>query len=92
LRAYNWKISRGEDHRVSVFRKHVGFAILNRDKIICYTWDKDSSSIKYKTSEYEIEKKVSKHIKIMPFLWVEVDDDSQNSFNNGLVWLKNVNI
>jgi len=65
----------GGDHRASVFRKHVGFAILNRDKIICDTWDKDSISTKYKTSEYEIEKKVSKHIKIMPFLWVEVDDD-----------------
>ncbi|MFW9887742.1 MAG: hypothetical protein ACFFER_06135 [Candidatus Thorarchaeota archaeon] len=68
----------GGNHRGSIFRLHVGTAILNRKRLRddYPTWGRGSSaSRKIRNKEYPIEKRVSHHIRSMPFLWLEVDDE-----------------
>ncbi len=65
------------NHRASIFRKHVGTAILNRTKRAddYKEWDRGSSAprrIRQKDRPIEIE--VSRYIGQMPFLWLKVDD------------------
>jgi hypothetical protein len=78
----------GGNHRGSVFRKHVGSAIINKEGI-SYSyprWEYDSSASKDVTnSEYEMEKRVSKVIGSMPFLWVNVDDDADPESKRGMI-------
>ena len=65
----------GGDHRGSVFRLHVGTAIINREKLNCSTWNIDSSApTKVKVAEHPIEVRVSKKIGSMPFLWLKAID------------------
>ena len=69
----------GGNHRGSVFRLHVGTALINRD-----TWTNDvagkwavgsSASRETRDREYPLERAVSDHIRAMPFLWLAVDDE-----------------
>jgi hypothetical protein len=68
----------GGNHRGSIFRLHVGKAILHRDRgfeEIFPTWCKGSSAAKdIREVEKPLEQAVSRHIGDMPFLWLEVDD------------------
>jgi hypothetical protein len=68
----------GGNHRGSVFRKHVGEALLVRDggpESVARTWGVGSSAIRsVREAEYEHERIVSDVIGAMPFLWVEVPD------------------
>lgn len=67
----------GGNHRGSIFRLHVGTAILRKEGLEeqYATWGIESSAKrKIRDLEYHIEKKVSKHIRSMPFLWLEVND------------------
>lgn len=68
----------GGNHRGSVFRRHVGTALIKRNQLEnagTRTWGKGSSAKKeIREKEYDLEKKVSRHIRSMPFLWLEVDD------------------
>jgi len=67
----------GGNHRGSIFRLHVGTAILRKEGLEeCYpTWGVGSSaSGEIRDRKYPIEKKVSQHIRVMPFLWLKVDD------------------
>ncbi|MBA3046707.1 MAG: hypothetical protein FP824_10930 [Euryarchaeota archaeon] len=65
----------GGNHRGSVFRLHVGTAIIERDGLSSETWSVGSSAKRPITDmEYPVEKLVSQHIGRMPFLWVGVDD------------------
>ena len=69
----------GGNHRGSIFRLHVGSAILRKEGLESRypTWGADSSaSRKVRNHEYPIENKVSQHIREMPFLWLKVDDPS----------------
>jgi len=85
------------DHRGSVFRKHVGFAIINRRQIKCASWGESPLSQREKGLEYDIEREVSGYISKMPFLWVGVDDDpgpnSMRAFieRNSIALLSNLN-
>jgi hypothetical protein len=88
----------GGNHRGSIFRLHVGTAILNRKRLrdAYPTWGRGSSaSRKIRNKEYPIEKRVSHHIRSMPFLWLEVDDEpSKHSMRaylerNAIVLLSN---
>lgn len=66
----------GGDHRGSIFRLHVGTAIISRDGLECPTWDKrNTAKGPIKDAEYPIEKMVSKHIGAMPFLWLAINDE-----------------
>jgi hypothetical protein len=70
--------SGGGNHRGSVFRLHIGTALMNRDnwpEAIKETWGKGSNASKsVRQVEHEFEKKVSQYIRKMPFLWLEVAD------------------
>lgn len=67
----------GGNHRNSVFRLHVGTAILRKDGLegAYPTWGVGSSAKKgIRNIEHPIEKRVSKYIASMPFLWLESND------------------
>ena len=69
----------GGNHRGSIFRLHVGSAILRRDGLDgeYQSWGEgQKADKKIRIREYPIEKKVSQHIRLMPFLWLKVDDPS----------------
>lgn len=71
----------GGNHRGSVFRLHVGSAILRKEGLENEypTWGEGSSaSTAVRNHEYPIEKKVSQHIRKMPFLWLKIDDSPRS--------------
>ena len=68
----------GGNHRGSVFRKLVGYSLLEKEERTSYfpTWGKgQSAEITVRDHEHPIEVEVSKHIRGMPFLWLGVDDE-----------------
>jgi hypothetical protein len=69
----------GGNHRGSVFRLHVGTALIRRDnwpEAVSATWAVGSSAPRStRDREQPLEKAVSRHIRSMPFLWLGVEDD-----------------
>lgn len=68
----------GGNHRGSVFRKRVGEAIIERDQLQDEypEWGDGSSAVRdLRMQELEMERRVSEHIRQLPFLWLDVDDD-----------------
>ncbi|MCI0713440.1 MAG: hypothetical protein L0154_25005 [Chloroflexi bacterium] len=65
------------NHRGSIFRLHVGNALLNKHGAWTLPeWGRGSSaSRQIKQSEQGLEREVSTSIGALPFLWVEVDDE-----------------
>lgn len=72
------KYAGGGNHRGSVFRLHVGTALINRDDWradIAGQWSVGSTAkAAVRRKEVSLERAVSQHIRSMPFLWVEIDD------------------
>ena len=70
----------GGNHRGSVFRKHVGSALINRYetyKVYAGSWGRGSSATKeIRDLEYPLELEVNRYIRSMIFIWVEIDDAS----------------
>jgi len=68
----------GGNHRSSVFRSHVGTALIARDgcpEPVSRNWGLGSSTSKaMRRDEHPLEFAVSQHIRNMPFLWLEVED------------------
>lgn len=68
----------GGNHRGSVFRKHVGGALIRRDGCggeAASTWGAGSNAAApVREREHELECLVSRTIRSMPFLWLAVDD------------------
>jgi hypothetical protein len=68
----------GGNHRGSIFRLHVGTALIDKNQWIgddIGTWGLGSSADRLvRESEYWIEKAVSEYMRKMPFLWLAVDD------------------
>jgi len=68
----------GGNHRGSVFRLHVGSALITRgnwSEASMECWGYGSSASKaVRQAEYPLECAVSQHIRSMPFLWLEVED------------------
>ena len=93
----NGKHPGGGNHRESVFRKHVGSAIINKRGMNCISWGEKRISKKERDLEYELEKKVSQYIRKMPFLWLKIDDEpgpnSMRAFleRNAIALLSNLN-
>ena len=69
----------GGNHRASVFRRHVGTALIRRDHLsgpAAETWGVRSNALRaIADNEYPLERAVSQDIRGMPFLWVGVDDE-----------------
>lgn len=66
----------GGAHRASVFRRHVGAAIINRDGLpdeLLASWlDRHHPRSERAIQEADIERAVSRYIGAMPFLWLSV--------------------
>jgi hypothetical protein len=88
----------GGNHRASVFRLHLGTAIINRNGLSFDSWGQGSSGIaKVRNKEHALEIRVSETIRAMPFLWVKADDEpGPNSIRkyierNSIALLSNLN-
>jgi len=70
----------GVNHRASVFRRHVGAAIIRRDGLgreLLDSWlDRHNPSVRVAARGAPIEVKVSQYIGDMPFLWLSVPERS----------------
>ena len=78
----------GGNHRGSIFRLHVGTSILRRDQIgdKYPTWGIGQSAPREtRVGEYSIEVLVSKHIRSMPFLWLNIEDSPGPSSLRGYI-------
>jgi hypothetical protein len=68
----------GGNHRASVFRRHVGAALIRREKLpreLLDSWlDRKGPRPGWAAQEDQIEQAVSIHIAAMPFLWLSVPD------------------
>lgn len=69
----------GGNHRGSIFRRHVGSALLNANRItppLGSAWGEGSNAPKVtRVAEFPIERLVSEHIRNMPLLWIDADDE-----------------
>jgi hypothetical protein len=69
----------GGNHRGSVFRLHVGTALIDRDnwpQAVAGKWGVGSSAGKpVRERERPLERAVSQHIRSMPFLWIGIEDE-----------------
>jgi len=66
------------NHRASVFRLHVGAALMNKNqnRFQINTWGKlKSASKNIRSLEIKLEKSVSNYIRDLPFLWISVYDE-----------------
>lgn len=76
LRAHRGGRDLTGNHRGSIFRLHVGAALLQRERGDLPTWSVgQSASREIRQMEAEHEKRVSQHIGSMSVLWVDVPDD-----------------
>lgn len=78
----------GGNHRGSIFRLHVGTALLNTG--ICpeaaATWGKGGSAAPdVRRIEYPLERAVSDYIGAMPLLWLAVDDPAGADSDRGII-------
>ncbi len=67
----------GGNHRGSVFRHHVGTALLARDgypEDVRRAWASPRADGRIRDIEHRLERAVSEHIRRMPFLWLAVPD------------------
>lgn len=75
----------GGNHRGSIFRHHVGTALLSRDGDplgLARSWaDRKQRNV----AEHPHERRVSEHIRAMPFLWLDVDDAPGPLSDRGLI-------
>lgn len=82
LRAHLGTSSGSGNHRGSIFRLHVGAAMLRRDLSTVETWGVGSikpaslrQSPEMQAAEMALEKRVSEYIGAMSVLWLDVDDE-----------------
>lgn len=80
---------RGGNHRGSIFRLHVGTALLEAGKWpaeIRSTWSIGSTARSdVRRTEYPLERAVSEYIGNMPFLWLAVDDPPDAGSDRGVI-------
>lgn len=80
LKQHGGTRSGGGNHRGSIFRLHVGAALLARDRQTIASWGRGSSrpsdlSESAREDERTYEGRVSKHLGAMPVCWVDVPDE-----------------
>ncbi len=76
LRTHRGTVARGGNHRGSIFRRHVGDALANREQhLYIETWGQGGSAKKIvREAELQLEQQVSQHLGSMSVLWVAIDD------------------
>ncbi|WP_410583549.1 hypothetical protein [Amycolatopsis sp. lyj-108] len=74
------------NHRASIFRRHVGTALIKRDRgsgDLLAAWTSKRRLPEWAAAEAEIERQVSEHIGRMPFLCLAVPTDSDGTSLRG---------
>lgn len=81
------KRSGSGNHRGSVFRSHLGTALLERDSTLnCRSWGNGSSApAEVRRKEQHLEILVSEIVRAMPFLWLGIDDPSGPGSDRGYI-------
>ena len=79
--------SGGGNHRGSIFRLIVGTALIERDSLICPTWDdrRSSAPADVRAAELTMERAVSKTIRAMRILWLPIDDEPGEASARGYI-------
>jgi len=79
--------SEGGNHRGSIFRLLVGGALMQRDpELWCPTWAcGNSAKGDVRTGELDLEARVSRYLRAMPFLWLEIDDEPSKASLRGYI-------
>lgn len=87
LYSHRGMASGGGNHRGSIFRLHVGRAMINRDGDERFPhWGKGANAKKpIKQAEDIHERRVSEHIGNMPFLWLKVDDEPSKASDRAFI-------
>jgi hypothetical protein len=87
LHQHKGQRSGGGNHRGSVFRLHVGAALMARGDVEPVpTWGQRSNAARaIRDTERQIEEAVSAHIGSMPFLWVGVNDEAGATSDRGVI-------
>jgi hypothetical protein len=81
----------GGNHRGSIFRLHVGTALLNSDVELVghpahLTWGRgNKATAEVELPERDLERRVSTYIGAMPVLWLAVDDPPGSGSDRGLI-------
>jgi hypothetical protein len=77
----------GGNHRGSIFRKHLGLALLDGGTgTICTTWGNgNTASREIRVSEQPLEIRVSQLIGAMPFLWLAIEDEPGTDSMRGFI-------
>jgi hypothetical protein len=73
----------GGNHRASVFRRHVGAALIrrgSRPEELLGSWLDRHHRAQWAEQEDDIERAVSHHIGAMPFLWLRVPDRTDRDY------------
>ena len=77
----------GGNHRGSIFRRHLGSALLTRrgeaDLLAAWLAPKPSSEMRERERAVEVE--VSRYIRAMPFLWLAVPTRDDNTSDRGFL-------
>jgi hypothetical protein len=76
----------GGNHRGSIFRLIVGEALLQRDSLQLESWGVGQSApLEIRQSESNHERRVSAHIGMMPFLWLDIPDEAEGRAMRGMI-------
>jgi hypothetical protein len=77
----------GGNHRGSIFRRHVGAALLRRDgdTEVLRSWMSDTAEPGLKALENAVEVRVSEVIRAMPFVWLSVPTRPNGTSERGVL-------
>lgn len=78
----------GGNHRASIFRGHVGAALIQQDSLpvgLLKSWLGQRLDPAWAAGEEQLERAVSQHIGAMPFLWLAVPSRAGGSSDRGFI-------
>jgi hypothetical protein len=78
----------GGNHRASIFRAHVGTALIRSGDWpdgLLQAWASSPRSPEWADLEDQVERQVSHHIRAMPFLWLPVPNRSSGASDRGYI-------
>jgi hypothetical protein len=78
----------GGNHRASIFRGHVGTALIQRDGLpseLLESWTSSHPHPRWTDAEDQLERAVSLHIRSMPFLWLAVPSRPDGSSDRAFI-------
>jgi hypothetical protein len=73
------------NHRGSIFRQHVGNALLRRDSASHPTWGNRSAIAATRSGEAALERAVSAQIGAMSILWIDVPDEPSSTCERAVI-------